>query len=224
MKKLLIFLIVLLPGLLPVQATPIKSLRNRTIKELIIRYNPGQMRVPGKAFNIGINAILNDGESASTKGYLNGSLRWRNFRIHVDKGYFARGKIILNESSLYQKGKFVTVTIYRKKGNKKIKTQKIPLHYETEIEIITKPGFSRAPGSIIEVGIRKWYNNEKFQEIWNSWCHKIANEFTLSSTGAGYSQGELRIYDDPFAIKDHVVSLEVYLKKNPEIISDRLNF
>ncbi len=75
-----------------------KNFVDSTIASVIVRYDPEALRIPGNTIPIGITSVMKDGKVLETKGFLNGTLRWKKFRIDIQGGKFCFGKIRLDPS------------------------------------------------------------------------------------------------------------------------------
>lgn len=192
-------------------------LKYEQINNIVVRYEPGTLRIPGNKLKIGISAFLQNGDIANTRGYLDGKTSWLNYIVEVEGGQFCSGRITIDKTGAYDKQKYLNLKIYHRKTKKLLRTQSIPLNYELDIKLLPKSSFKKAPGERIELGLQTTYDNERISVNWLSKSKSIASDYTFYSDGGVYYNGALYINSDPFAIQNHRVYLSAYLKKNPEI-------
>lgn len=198
------------------QEKKVRRIKNKKIENIYIVHNPNQIRIPLSKVEIGIGVIVDNEKYLCTKGYLNGSLKWRNFVVKVDNGSFWNGNVKLSHKEGYLKDSCFTVSVYRRKGRKLLKTQKIPYNYEMSVQVVTEH-FTKAPGSRIKFGFKTQYNNEHFVEYWPKNAYNTIDDYKILTNGVSLGRKGLYIHENPFSIKNHTVSTKVILKKNPEI-------
>ena len=95
-----------------------RNIRPKKIENIVVRYDPTVLRIPGNSFRIGITTILQNGAIANTRGYLDGKTSWRNFKIEVEGGCFLFGKIWIHKTDEYTKDKFlICKSLFQKNQN-----------------------------------------------------------------------------------------------------------
>ena len=198
------------------QNKPVKRLKKRNISEIYIQSNPHQLRIPNNKFSIGIG-VLSNKKYFETKGYLKGNLKWSNFIVKVDNGSFRNGTIALKKRPGYLKDSCFTITVYRRKGRKLLKTQRIPYNYEIEVQLLTNKFYTKAPGSRIPIGVRTKYNNEDTKEYWPRNAYKLENTYIIYANGAKLTRYGFLINEDPFSFTNHIVSATIRLKNHPSL-------
>ena len=195
----------------------IKRIKQKQISSLELCYDSDILRIPDHTLKIGITAYLNDGRKISTKGLLDGSLTWRNFRLEVDGGRFFNGKIKIKDDRAYRKGDNILVKIYDRHTDSLLCIQSIPYNFETDIEVIAKGNYRKAPGNKIDIGIRTYYDNLMHTDLWPRNNNKLEDDFLVTVNGGYIQRGNFIIYDDPFKIDNHTVSFQACLTTNASI-------
>jgi hypothetical protein len=197
------------------------NLADSLIKNVVVRYDPNILRIPGNSLPVGIAASLKNGRVVQTKGYLNGTVKLNKYHIEAIGGKYFNGKIKINGDEKYKKDEAILVNVYTRKGKKFLKSQIIPYNYESELNILTAGDYALAPGNRIKIGLRTIYNNEMYTDYWPSSSFFKSKNFLLIPNGGYISGGKLVINSDPFTIENHTVQLAAFLTKNADI-SDTL--
>lgn len=194
-----------------------KWIPENQIDNIIIRYDPSVLRIPGNKLPIGVTAVLKNGDIANTTGYLDGITKWMNFKLDVEGGYFFMGNIYLDKNDDFTQGEGVTINVYARRSEKLLKTQFIPFNYETDIYIVTRGNFRKAPGNKIDFGILTYYDNDMSQEYWPKNNNQLGKTYLCIAEGGYLNGGNFYINTDPFSIKEHTVRLTTLLNKEPEL-------
>lgn len=197
--------------------------KDTVTKKYFIQYDPNTLRIPGKSLSIGIVTLSGNGDTLKTKGFLGGKDNWTKYRLEIDGGTYANGKIKIASSQDYKKSDSLTVNVYTRKWllggkDKWLLTQKIPYNYETAINVLTTGNFSKAPGDHVKFGIRTWYDNNMFADVWYP-VKKNKNDFIFGfeNVHISKSKGDLKIDNDPAKIVNDKVRLTASLAKFPAL-------
>jgi hypothetical protein len=197
--------------------------KDTVITHYRLRYDHTVLRIPGQSFSIGILTRTSKGDSAKTKGYLNGDQGWSKYKIEVQGGSFSNGKIKIAKSAQYQKDDSLTVSVYTRKWflggkDKWLLTHKIPYDYEDSIAVLTTGNIGRAPGDHVQFGVRTWYDNRQFADRWASKKKSLTGfDLRFDGTRISKSKGDLTIEADPEKIRNDQVGLVAMLKKDTAI-------
>lgn len=199
-----------------------KKINTDNIKSLVVRYDPSVLRIPGNSLPFGISALMQNGDVYNTKGYLNGELRWINFKIEVDGGSVFLGDLHFDQTAKPLKNNGITVRIYSRKSKELLHEQQIMYNYPIDIELYPKNEFDYAPKNRIVLGMDVQYNNgavisEDIVGLTNP------KNVYLSVSGGFYNLGAINIEPDPFKIVNHTVEIVGLSPQNPEV-SDTLRF
>ena len=135
-----------------------------------LKYDHHALKIPGQKFAIGLVAPK-EGKPADTIGFPGKSGGWGKFHIEVDSGSFSGGKVKLRASKVYKKGDSVTVNVYTRKWfmggrGKFLTTRTIPFNFEDSIAVLTDGNSNRFPGGHVKFGVRTFYNNTQFADLW----------------------------------------------------------
>ena len=197
--------------------------KDSLVQQYHLRYDHTVLRIPGQSIPIGVLTRTAKGDTAKTKGYLNGDLVWSKYKVEVQGGSFSNGKIKIAKSTRYLKGDSLTVSVYTRKWflggkDKWLLTKKIPYDYEDSISILTTGNIGRAPGEHVQFGIRTWYDNHQFADRWASKKTKMTGfVFAFEGTHLSKSKGDLTIEIDPKKISKDQVGLTAMLAKDSAI-------
>lgn len=207
-------------------AAPVKPAtpkKDTVITRYHLRYDHSILRIPGQSIPIGLVTRSSKGDSAKTKGFVNGNEGWGKYKVEVEGGSFSNGDIKIAKSDNYHKGDSLTISVYTRKWflggkDKWLLTRKIPYDYEDSISILTTGNIGRAPGGHVRFGIRTWYDNRQFTDHWSSKKDKL-NGFALAFNGAylSRSKGDMTIEIDPEKIANDQVGLTATLLKDSAI-------
>ncbi|MBN2350149.1 MAG: hypothetical protein JXJ22_15020 [Bacteroidales bacterium] len=224
MNRLISFTFILLNISLPAFGTGVKhrKIPAGKIEQLVVRYDPSVLRIPGNKLPISISVVLKNGSVTNTRGYLDGTCKWRNFKLEVDGGSFFNGRILISKNLEGLPGEELMVHVYHRKSGQLLKSQAIPLNYETKLYLMPVNDFRKAPGNKVDLVIKTEYNNGSTTEF-NPYSNRsVEKKYTYFTSGAEMLFGNLRINDDPFSINKHTITLMTYLKKNLSV-GDTLN-
>jgi hypothetical protein len=197
--------------------------KDTVVTQYRLRYDHKVLRIPGQSFPIGILTRTSKGDSAKTKGYLNGDRGWSKYKIEVQGGSFSGGKIKIAKSAQYHKGDSLTVSVYTRKWflggkDKWLLTRKIPYDYEDSIAVLTTGNIGRAPGDKVQFGVRTWYDNHQFADRWASKKKGLTGfDLRFDGTRLSKSKGDLTIEGDPEKIRNDQVGLVAMLSKDTAI-------
>ncbi|HEV3410994.1 MAG TPA: hypothetical protein VG101_00890 [Puia sp.] len=197
--------------------------KDSVITQYRIRYDHKVLRIPGQSIPIGILTRTSKGDSAKTKGYLQGDQGWSKYKVEVQGGSFSNGKIKIAKSNQYLKDDSLVVSVYTRKWflggkDKWLLTKKISYDYEDSISILTTGNIGRAPGDHVQFGIRTWYDNHQFADRWASKKKQLKGfVFAFDGTHLSKSKGDLTIEVDPEKIRNDQVGLTAVLAKDSAI-------
>ncbi|MBN1182586.1 MAG: hypothetical protein JXB49_09890 [Bacteroidales bacterium] len=219
MKYIIIIVAVILLGDISISQTKNnkKIIKTDLITNMVVRYDPDILRIPGNTLPIGITSVMNNDEIIQTKGYLEGETKWRNYKVKVDGGYFLWGKIHLSWDDLYKKGEGFNVMIYSRKGKELLHSQRISYNYETDILLYTIGGFVKAPGFKVDLGYRVFYDNGVYLDKLFLAPQADCCGLNHKTYGGCICANTLIIDSDPLKINNHTVSVIGHLKKAPFI-------
>ena len=68
-------------------------------QRLQLIFDPSELRIAGNSIDIGVEAILSDGQILKTKN-IGGKLGMRNFHIAVSGGEYRAGKVFINHDNI----------------------------------------------------------------------------------------------------------------------------
>src|SRR6202000_2449671 len=146
------------------------------------------------------------------------------YHIEVDSGSYSGGKVKLHASKVYKKGDSVIVNVYTRKWflggrGKFLTTRKIPYNFEDSIAVMTDGNSNRFPGGHIKFGVRTFYNDKQFADLWYPVKKKNKNDFLLGFDGGHLSKkkGDWKLDPDPTKIHGDKVQLYAALAKAPAI-------
>ncbi|HMH21162.1 MAG TPA: hypothetical protein VK563_05280 [Puia sp.] len=195
-----------------------------------IKYDHSALRIPGRAFAIGLVIPAVGRTAADTIGWPGDKNGWSKYRIVVDSGSFSGGKVRLDRSNGYKKHDSVTVTVFTRKWllggkGKWLATRRIPYNYEDSIAVLTSGNTAKSPGDHLQFGVRTIYDNKQFTDQWFPAKKKNRNDFSVSFEGGhlSKSKGDLKIDTDPARFVNHRVRLIARLARDTAI-SDTLQF
>ncbi len=194
-----------------------KRLKQKQIASIELCFDSEALKIPDNSVQIGIKTRLKNGKTIATKGFLQGTLKWRNFRFEVYGGKYSNGKIKIKDDNAYRKNKHIYIKVYRRRSDSLLSVFSIPFNYETDIQIIPKGTYRKAPGNIIDLGIRTYYDNHMHIDSWPRNNKKLHQNFTSIANGGEIVKGNFHIYQDPFRINNHTVSVELFLNTNATI-------
>lgn len=192
------------------------------IEQVVVRYDPSVLRIPGNKLPISISAVLRNGSITNTPGYLDGNTKWRNYKVEVDGGSFVSGKIFINKNLEGMPGEELIVYVYHRKSGQLLKSQSIALNYETKLHLMPAKDFRKAPGNKVDLAIITEYDNGNTNWFNPSNNYSVGNKYDYNISGARMRFGTLLINEDPFSINRHTVTMMTCLKKNPSV-GDTLN-
>jgi len=215
-------LALLIIAFLPFFAFSQKKINTDNIKSLVVRYDPDVLRVPGNSLPIGISVVMKNGTFHSTKGYLNGDLRWLNFKIEVEGASFFSGNLRIEETEQSLKGNAIVLKIYSKKTKELLHEQEILYNYPIDLKLFPTNEFSLAPRNRITLGMDALYNNGTIITE-NIYGLAYPKNVHLSVSGGHYGLGAVNIEADPFKIENHTVSVTARSMQNVAA-SDNLTF
>lgn len=118
----LIFLFVMLISLTAMS-------QKRKVNGLEIKFDSTAVLAPGGVIPFGIVAMKNNGRLVATKGYLKGSGGWNKYRVSVEGGKFASGKVFVHPELYRIKNDQVTITVSLRKDTSFKKSVSIDLNY-----------------------------------------------------------------------------------------------
>jgi hypothetical protein len=187
-----------------------------------IKYDHRALRTPGNKFAIGL-VVPADGTKKDTIGYPGkGSLG--KYHIEADSGKYSGGKIKLRDSKMYKKGDSLTVNVYHRKWflggrGQYLTSRKIPYNFEDSISLITNSNSDKFPGGHVKFGVRTFYNDKQFAELWYPLKKKDKGYLLLGFEGGHLStkKGDWKIDPDPTHISNDEVKLFASLVKAPAI-------
>ena len=96
----------------------LKRISENEIQDVVLRYDPSVLRIPGNCLPVGITTVLKNGKTANTKGYLKGVTKWLNYKMDIEGGCFLLGDIYLGKNDSFMQGDGITVKIYSRKSKK----------------------------------------------------------------------------------------------------------
>ncbi|MFC2137206.1 hypothetical protein ACFLTE_03425 [Bacteroidota bacterium] len=215
--------IILLPALIIIIqnnsfCSKIRSLRDKEIHHISLNYEDNCLKIPGNSFKIGISAVTIDGNELSTKGFLDGNIRWSNYKIDIKGGNYFAGKVFINNTQGYLPGRAVKVNISSKHHPEINISRVIRLNYETELIIKPTTKFIKAPGRIAKFGFINVFDNDMciLTNKSTRGAYHFSN-YNIAVDGGYFKKGMLCISDNIFDFKGHKVSIYSQLKTNPEI-------
>lgn len=188
-----------------------------------IKFDHHALRIPGNKFAIGLVVPAEGGGGKDTIGYPGkGSLG--KYHIEADSGKYSGGKIKLRDSKVYKKGDSVTVNVYHRKWflggrGQYLTTRKIPYNFEDSIQLMTNGNSDKFPGGHVKFGVRTFYNDKQFADLWYPVKKKDKNYLQLGFDGGHLSgkKGDWKIDPDPTHISNDQVKLFAKLSKAPSI-------
>ena len=193
-----------------------------------IKYDHNALRIPGGNFAIGLVAPA-DGKK-DTIGYPGKKGRLGKYHIDVDSGEYSGGNVKLRASTMYKKGDSLIVNIYKRKWflggrGQFLTSRRISYNFEDSIALITDGNSDRFPGGHVKFGVRSFYNNGQFTDLWYPLKKAYKGNFLLSFDGGHLSskKGDWKIDPDPTHIGNDAVKLFVRLTKAP-VITDTLRW
>jgi len=199
----------------------IKTLRDKEIHHISLITEENCLKLPGNSFKIGISAVTLNGNEFGTKGYLNGNIRWRDYKVYVKGGRYFAGRVFIDNIWGYLPGRAVKVDI-RSKHHPEINISRlIHLNYETNLLIKPTKTIIKSPGRIAKFGFVNVFDNNMCinTDKNTSGAYQFSN-YTIKVDGGYFKNGILHISDNIFDFKNHKVSLKSQLKSNPEITDE----
>ena len=189
-----------------------------------IKYDHSALRIPGGKFAIGLNVPAEGKKGADTIGFPGKQGGWGKYHVEVDSGSFSGGMVKLGTSASYKKGDSVTVSVYTKKWllggrGRFLVSRKILYDFEDSIAVITSGNAGRAPGDHVHFGVRTFYDDGKFSELWYPVKKKDRGRFVLGFDGGHLStkKGDWKIDPDPTHIVNDRIRVFAQLAKAPSI-------
>lgn len=210
------FVFVMLFGHFP-EAMAGMSFRKLDSIQIVVEKN--QLILPGESFQIGVISYHKNGKVRKTVGMDNGSVWWWRYETEIVGGERNGGKIRVNEKLMPSKGKYIRVKIWPQKQEKLAKTILIPLNYETQVSFKPVGNFDKAPGCMFEGEIVARFNNGMVRRYPDLNSRSVENLYDVLLDGVTQKRSKFIIEPDFQKINDHLVSVYVQSKLNPEIHS-----
>lgn len=200
------------------QTKKYKRIKYQEIESAQLIYDRNILRLPNTDLSFGVGVALKNGEHTKTLGYLKGTSWWRNFRFEVDGGYYLFRRLYIANSSKYSKDQFITVKVFYRKNDSLLAEKKIPLNYETGLEIISQDNFVKAPGRHIKLDFKKTYDNGNCIYLKHGFgSRNVTNKLDLSFSGGSLKHKGMAITTNVDIIKKHEVACIASLKKKNAI-------
>jgi hypothetical protein len=201
----------------------IRSLKNIPVKDIYLSYDSNILRIPGNSFQIGISVITNNNDTLRTKGFLNGTLRWSNFKIRTFGCDYSNGKLYIPENDWAMEGT-ISIDIEVKRQTNVKKYYAIQKNYLSGFKIFPQNQFNKAPGSVIKLGIIENYDThdkiilKKTRDV-TDFIKKCNTEIL----GGSYYNGSFRINENIYSFYNHWTGIAATSLKN-NFLTDTFDF
>src|SRR6478735_4348264 len=86
-----LLLLLLCINIFPFTSEAQRKIKKRRVADLSLMMDSESLLLPGTTFPIGFQVVMTDGETANTKGYSDGKVKWDNFEVTVKGGTFNEG-------------------------------------------------------------------------------------------------------------------------------------
>lgn len=199
----------------------VRSIKKIDIHHLEFTYDTSSLRIPGNTVKYGIQAIAMDGEVYTTKGFLDGSLRWCNFKVNTNAKTLIPGYFRIPETNKALRNEKIEITIMlRQNPGVKLKHE-IPYNYEVGLKFNAREGFIKAPGRTIDFNLLTTFDNGQVRTInRKSKDYNSLDNYGFNVYGADLYRGRIVINNDIFSIVDHKVYVGVYLKNDRSVYDE----
>ncbi|MEL6558826.1 MAG: hypothetical protein AAFQ94_11630 [Bacteroidota bacterium] len=177
-------------------------------QRLHLIFDPSELRIAGNSIDIGVEAILPDGQILKTKN-IGGKLGMRNFQIAVSGGEFRAGKVFINRDNFQQPLK---IEVYARKFQDVTSDVTLPLHQEKQIIVNQLPMGHAAPGEKYRLKIEAVFDNGDRLTVGK---RKLPySRYRIEINGGKIRRGLVTITDDIDRITNHQIETVISPRHN----------
>jgi hypothetical protein len=214
-KRLIFYLLTFLVSAANLQVSAFNL--SHKIDSIHIVVDPQQLILPGESFTIGVIAYSKNGKVSKTKGMINGSVFWWNYKVEVTGGTFLSGRVSVNKQSQPSTGQTISIKAYPRKQPELARELAIPLNYETRITFRPTTQFDKAPGSQVKGEVLAEFDNG-MQRIYDDLRSRKESVFyQFYGISASWGKGRFTIEPDITKIDMHSVSLITTSIRTPAV-------
>jgi hypothetical protein len=190
------------------------SLEKVTIENLRLEYDKKPLRLRGTNLPIGVSVITADQKRLTTWGFSHGRLKWSNFNISVQGGWFSNGKIIIPPESASDS---ISVSIVSKHHPEWKINEVIALNHLLDIRTSVVEPVVWAPDESFKIMLSAHYDNGQVysNKLTSSLIKKM--DLLMETEGGQFSGGKFNIYEDFENIPGHTVFFKLEQIGKPSI-------
>lgn len=195
----------------------INSLKETKVAKITLRYD-SLLLLPGSTHKVGFMVYTEDGNLLKTPGFLNGTLKWNNFKVEVENAKFSSGKMSITKTKADESRFFIPFKINLKDHPDKAFFDTVWLNYEKSIKIYPINSFKKSPGATIYFGMDIYYDNFQRESYpTTAKLKKVLSNYQVLVKGGTYSNGRFTISSNIFDNPDHKPGMLVQLIKNNNV-------
>lgn len=177
-------------------------------QSLNLAIDPSELRIAGNSIDIGVEAILPDGQILKTKN-IGGKLGMRNFQFTISGGEYRAGKVFIDWDN-FQKP--LKIQVCAKKHRDIIAEVTLPLHQEKQIIVNQLVMGDAAPGEKYRLKIEAVFDNGDRLTVGKR--NLPYSRYQIDVHGGKIRKGLITITEDISRITNHQVETVISPRHN----------
>ncbi len=182
-----------------------------------VTYNAQSLVWPNQKVDLGLVFQFENGKTEKTKGFLNGTIPWKKFRIESSFGRVRNGVIHIPEYAGRLDHQVISVSVYDRKNKELITRTSIPYHEVTDIKIVPESRFTKAPGNSFRFTTQIKFDNNGWYQVGHKTSPISLSDIRYWTEGGWQSGDRFDISPDIRDINQHRIELGVAYRKNDDI-------